>query len=120
MKNFNSGKCECGQELNFRPTPFYSNEQRRCPKCGKLHKVDRDLEDWRTIDLPEYVAYYPTPLACGWGNAGAKAILDRRVKDGTITEDTKKKMTRGNGGKLNPTWVEWLMSFPTGWTYLDV
>ena len=22
------------------------------------------------------------------------------------------------GGKLNPTWVEWLMGFPTGWTDL--
>jgi DNA (cytosine-5)-methyltransferase 1 len=24
-----------------------------------------------------------------------------------------------NGGKLNPTWVEWLMGFPTGWTDLE-
>jgi hypothetical protein len=23
-------------------------------------------------------------------------------------------------GKLNPTWVEWLMGFPLGWTALDV
>ncbi|MDK2600241.1 hypothetical protein QO179_20065 [Bacillus stercoris] len=22
------------------------------------------------------------------------------------------------GGQLNPTWVEWLMGFPTGWTEL--
>ena len=48
-KDFNSGKCECGQELNFRPTPFTSNEQRRCPKCGKLHKVDRELIEWERI-----------------------------------------------------------------------
>ena len=25
----------------------------------------------------------------------------------------------GNGGQLNPTWVEWLMGFPIGWTDLD-
>lgn len=25
----------------------------------------------------------------------------------------------GDGGKLNPTWVEWLMGFPLGWTDLD-
>jgi hypothetical protein len=24
-----------------------------------------------------------------------------------------------NGGALNPTWVEWLMGFPEGWTALD-
>jgi len=23
------------------------------------------------------------------------------------------------GGRLNPTWVEWLMGFPTGWTDLE-
>lgn len=23
------------------------------------------------------------------------------------------------GGKLNPTWVEWLMGFPLGWTDVD-
>jgi hypothetical protein len=23
------------------------------------------------------------------------------------------------GGKLNPTWVEWLMGFPLGWTDLE-
>lgn len=26
---------------------------------------------------------------------------------------------RQSGGKLNPTWVEWLMGFPLGWTDLD-
>jgi hypothetical protein len=23
------------------------------------------------------------------------------------------------GGSLNPTWVEWLMGYPTGWTNLN-
>jgi hypothetical protein len=26
---------------------------------------------------------------------------------------------RGRIGLLNPTWVEWLMGFPTGWTDLS-
>jgi len=25
----------------------------------------------------------------------------------------------GNGGRLNPMWVEWLMGFPPGWTDLE-
>lgn len=25
-------------------------------------------------------------------------------------------MSQGNGGQLNPDWVEWLMGFPIGWT----
>ena len=25
-------------------------------------------------------------------------------------------LAAGNGGQLNPDWVEWLMGFPPGWT----
>jgi hypothetical protein len=28
-------------------------------------------------------------------------------------------MRSGNGGKLNPAWVEWLMGFPIGWSELE-
>jgi len=34
----------------------------------------------------------------------------------TPTEGGRKKTT----GQLNPTWVEWLMGYPTGWTDLSV
>ena len=27
--------------------------------------------------------------------------------------------TQVGGGRLNPTWVEWLMGFPLGWTLVD-
>lgn len=29
-------------------------------------------------------------------------------------------LTDGNGGPLNPSWCEWYMGFPLGWTALDV
>ena len=28
-------------------------------------------------------------------------------------------LSTATGGSLNPTWVEWLMGFPTGWTDLN-
>lgn len=28
-------------------------------------------------------------------------------------------MSQGNGGQLNPDWVEWLMGFPHGWTDIE-
>jgi hypothetical protein len=62
---------------------------------------------------------WPTPTASSWGNEGSRAMLDRRIADGSITEQDKRAMTAGNGGKLNPTWVEWLMGFPPGWTDLE-
>jgi len=68
--------------------------------------------------LIEAVAIWPTPTASSWGNEGSQKMLDRRIESGDITEDQKRRMTAGNGGKLNPMWVEWLMGFPLGWTDL--
>jgi DNA (cytosine-5)-methyltransferase 1 len=62
---------------------------------------------------------YPTMSASGMGNTGSRQILQRRVESGDMTETELKAMSAGNGGRLNPTWVEWLMGFPTGWTDLE-
>ena len=39
-----------------------------------------------------------------------------RFRHGRIQKDT---LGRAIGGPLNPTWVEWLMGFPPGWTDLE-
>ena len=57
---------------------------------------------------------WPTPRTqgmCGGSNAWAK------LKKKTTIEEAK-LMGGGNGGKLNPEWVEWLMGWPLGWTDL--
>ena len=55
---------------------------------------------------------WPTPRTKGMcGGSGAWAQL----KDNTTIEEAR-LMGAGNGGKLNPDWVEWLMGFPIGWT----
>lgn len=56
-------------------------------------------------------------LAAEW--AGFKTKLKKAEENGIITEAERKGMQAGTGGKLNPTWVEWLMGFPTGWTDLS-
>jgi hypothetical protein len=35
------------------------------------------------------------------------------------SEHGKEPLPQANGGQLNPTWVEWLMGFPPGWTDLE-
>jgi hypothetical protein len=50
----------------------------------------------------------PTPIS-----AEAKYLA------GVITSEERRAMRAGNGGKLNPAWIEWLMGFPTGWTDLE-
>jgi hypothetical protein len=55
-----------------------------------------------------------TPRTKGMcGGSGAWAQL----KANTTIEEAR-SMGAGNGGKLNPTWVEWLMGWPLGWTDL--
>ena len=37
---------------------------------------------------------------------------------GYITPEEMSQYASKTGGKLNPTWVEWLMGWPLGWTDL--
>jgi len=60
------------------------------------------------------VAHWPTPRTkrmCG--GTGSWDLLNKNT---TIEE--ARLMGAGNGGQLNPTWVEWLMGWPLGWTDL--
>jgi hypothetical protein len=50
------------------------------------------------------------------GMCGGTGGWDLLKKNTTIEE--ARQMGAGNGGKLNPMWVEWLMGWPLGWTDL--
>ena len=70
--------------------------------------------------LVEAVAIYPTPTHGKMaGGTGAFNKVQALYSDGKISDEERKSMQAGNGGKLNPTWVEWLMGFPLGWTDLE-
>lgn len=45
--------------------------------------------------------------------------MERLQEAGIITEEERKNLTQGNGGKSNPALMEWLMGFPIGWTDLN-
>ncbi len=65
------------------------------------------------ISLQTAVAMWPTPLA----HAGS----NRRTKPTPAQAAGKAGMQLAGmvGGSLNPTWVEWLMGWPLGWTDCD-
>lgn len=72
-------------------------------------------------DLQTAAAMFPTPttgagLCGGTGNYNQLKALERA---GEITEEERRNMAAGNGGQLNPDWVEALMGFPPGWTALE-
>ena len=62
--------------------------------------------------LTDYVTLYPTPTA--------RDCYNRGPSEANRNSPALNHMaTGGNGGTLNPTWVEWLMGFPLGWTDCD-
>jgi len=91
------------------PNAVWNENGRRVSSTGTTH----------SMGLADAVQFWPTPTASSWGSTGHRQILERREREGTITEEERRGMTSGNGGKLNPTWVEWLMGFPLGWTDLE-
>jgi len=79
---------------------------------------------------------WPTPTVCGnYNRKGASKTsgdgLETTVKrwptpcsrddHGPRTGHTNggQDLPSEAGGRLNPTWVEWLMGFPLGWTLVD-
>jgi len=77
-------------------------ERQRIPPTG--------IHGGRT--LTDYVTLYPTPTARDCYNRGPSEANRNSLALNHMA-------TGGNGGVLNPTWVEWLMGFPTGWSDCD-
>ena len=65
---------------------------------------------------------YPTPRAQdSYERSNWKTVVD--ANEGGSSQQTLTRKIRYDagkgGGQLNPTWVEWLMGFPIGWTVLE-
>jgi hypothetical protein len=90
------------------PTPLLSDAERG--GRGDLIQAVRGNPN-------QHYKLWPTPRTKGMcGGTGNWAQLKAKCED--ITQ--ARQMGAGNGGQLNPTWVEWLMGYPLGWTDLNV
>lgn len=65
------------------------------------------------VTLTDYVRMWPTPKSSPSGPGYART---NRPESG---DDLATSVARDTPGQLNPTWVEWLMGFPEGWTDLE-
>lgn len=84
--------------------------QRRLAKIGYKSRLEEAVALTR----------WPTPTFGKMaGGKGAYERIQTMYSEGTISDEERKAMQAGNGGKLNPQWVEWLMGFPLGWTDLE-
>ena len=116
------------------PTPTaQDNNQVRGIGCGTGK---------RGTTLGGYVRTFPTPSATRYGrqktgskNATARPSLETMARQNLWptpcagdsrgagpnqnTVSLGREVKRQHGGQLNPTWVEWLMGYPSGWTELS-
>lgn len=88
------------QERTMWPTPTVQDSS----NDGGPSQFDRN-----SLPLNAAVKRWPTPTVDDSSNvtrdSGDYQSLTRKVRQGQT-----------DGGQLNPTWVEWLMGFPEGWT----
>ena len=68
--------------------------------------------------LETAVKMWPTPTASDHKGSGPSLIRSDGKNRLNDRLDYATEQRAQNGGQLNPTWVEWLMGFPTGWTDL--
>jgi hypothetical protein len=66
--------------------------------------------------LATAVKMWPTPNASDAGKWSHQSLEERMAKGQQVRLNTAVAPEGGRGGSLNPTWVEWLMGWPLGWT----
>lgn len=86
--------------------------------CGDIKGKEYNGQTQHAMKLIQAAKLYPTPttgagLCSGTGNFQQLKALEA---DGTISAEERRSMAAGNGGQLNPEWVEAMMGFPIGWT----
>jgi hypothetical protein len=101
----------CGLSEQMWPTPC-ATDHKGSGKTGTLRdRLDYAAERGAT-KTKTYT--WPTPRTAGMcGGTGSWQLLNKNT-----TKEEARQMGAGNGGKLNPTWVEWLMGWPLEWTDL--
>jgi hypothetical protein len=89
------------------PTPTVSgNHNRKGASANSGDGLATAVKMWRTPAASD---------ANKWSN---QSLEERLAKGQQIRLNTQVSPKGGAGGALNPTWVEWLMGFPLGWTDL--
>jgi hypothetical protein len=84
------------------------------PTCmvGAMYLEANALER-NSMSLASAVHHWTTPMARDY--KGHTNNPETRGYGGTLPDQV---LERSGGGQLNPTWVEWLMGWPLGWTDL--
>ncbi len=80
------------------------------------HKDTGANVDWEKVAKKSKLAgavMWPTPTQSDYRSPNMNP-----AKNGQVEPSSGHALPAKVGGQLNPTWVEWLMGYPTGWTDL--
>jgi hypothetical protein len=77
---------------------------------GMPRKVNQNGKDG-SVGLGRLVQMWPTPMS-------SEHKANRQTRENHQNGLTQAVLATETGGQLNPTWVEWLMGWPLGWTDL--
>jgi len=109
------------QVVQMFPTPVASDATRGADQ--------RNRENAGGPNLLSAVQMFPTPTSRDWKDTPGMA-MESVNPDGSRRDRTEllpgriysqiPEEDRKSSGQLNPTWVEWLMGYPLGWTDLEV
>ena len=94
------------------PTPIASESEKM--SSGTLSRAVRPDLQFRISSWSREM--WPTPSASNAKGASKKRFLGSPDYRSNLDEAVR---TSESSGQLNPTWVDWLMGFPTGYTDLD-
>ena len=88
-------------------------------KTGR--RLTKDGKNSHSLNLADRVKMWPTPNASDNRDRGnlSDPAIQRRIAMGKQVGLTMAVKEKKGGGTLNPTWVEWLMGYPSGWTDLS-
>jgi hypothetical protein len=86
------------------PTPDASSR-------GPTKNYDPKAKSQSGRTLQSFVAKWPTPMS-------SEHKANRQTRENHQNGLTQAVLATETGGQLNPTWVEWLMGWPLGWTDL--
>ena len=98
------GEPNLSGQVKLYPTPKASDSKGSGPAGSKSAEHDIVRGNLRGVVL------YATPCARDY-RTGQRERYENPERMNALNDQI--------GGQLNPTWVEWLMGFPIGWTELN-
>jgi hypothetical protein len=79
------------------------------------------LQAWELNTVAKGSSLWPTPTSANWTTSTSMEQIRRHLAKYPPSSRLVEQVALADpdaSGCLNPTWVEWLMGFPTGWTDL--